>query len=46
MSSASLRGFPDSLPQVAQALRHSRVVAAFGRGGGRVEIRRVQRATP
>ncbi|HVD14076.1 MAG TPA: hypothetical protein VNK73_06480 [Actinomycetota bacterium] len=42
MSTPSLRGFPDSLPQVAQAMRHSRVVASFGRGPGRVEIRRVQ----
>jgi hypothetical protein len=42
MSTASLRGFPDSLPQVAQALRNSRVVATFGRGSERVEIRRVQ----
>ncbi|HEX6676844.1 MAG TPA: glycosyltransferase family 39 protein [Actinomycetes bacterium] len=46
MSSASLRGFPDSLPQVAEALRNSRVVASFGRGGGRVEVRRVQRPPP
>jgi hypothetical protein len=44
MSTQSLRGFPDSLPQVAQAMRHSRVVASFGRGPGRVEIRRVQSA--
>jgi hypothetical protein len=42
MSTPSLRGFPDQLPQVAEALRHSQPVATFGRGGGRVEIRRVQ----
>jgi hypothetical protein len=44
MSTPSMRGFPDSLPQVAQAMRHSRVVASFGRGPGRVEVRRVQTA--
>jgi len=44
MSSPSLRGYPDSLPQVTQALRNSRVVATFGRGPGRVEIRRVRAA--
>jgi hypothetical protein len=44
MSSPSLRGYPDSLPQVAHALRNSRVVATFGRGPGRVEIRRVRAA--
>jgi hypothetical protein len=44
MSSPSPRGYPDSLPQVAQALRNLWVVATFGRGPGRVEIRRVRAA--
>jgi hypothetical protein len=42
VSSATLRSFPDDLPQVSQALRGSKVVAAFGRGDERVEVREVQ----
>jgi hypothetical protein len=42
VSTATLRGFPDSLPQAREALRRSRVVASFGRGTQRVEIRKVQ----
>jgi hypothetical protein len=42
VSAATLRRFPDSLPQVAEALRHSHVVATFGRGAERVEIRKVE----
>jgi Dolichyl-phosphate-mannose-protein mannosyltransferase len=42
VSTATLRGFPDSLPQAREAQRRSRVVASFGRGGQRVEIRKVQ----
>jgi hypothetical protein len=42
VSTATLRSFPDSLPQAREALRRSRVVASFGRGSQRVEIRKVQ----
>jgi Dolichyl-phosphate-mannose-protein mannosyltransferase len=42
VSAATLRAFPDRLPQVAEAVRHSRVVASFGRGAERVEIRKLQ----
>jgi hypothetical protein len=42
ISTATLRSFPDDLPQVAETQRHSRVVASFGRGIERVEIRKVQ----
>jgi hypothetical protein len=42
VSTATLRSFPDDLPQVAETQRHSRVVATFGRGIERVEIRKVQ----
>ncbi|HZD00039.1 MAG TPA: glycosyltransferase family 39 protein [Actinomycetes bacterium] len=42
VSAVTLRRIPDSLPQVAKAMRHSRTVAAFGRGDERVEIRKVQ----
>jgi hypothetical protein len=42
VSTATLRSFPDSLPQVAETQRHSQVVATFGRGTQRVEIRKVQ----
>ncbi|HEU4400012.1 MAG TPA: glycosyltransferase family 39 protein [Actinomycetota bacterium] len=42
VSTATLRGFPERLPQVAEALRHSDVAASFGRGNGRVEIRKVR----
>jgi hypothetical protein len=37
-----VRGYPDSLPRVADALRHSRVVATFGRGEERVEVRKLE----
>jgi hypothetical protein len=42
VSSETLRSFPDSLPQARETLRRSRVVASFGRGTQRVEIRKVQ----
>jgi hypothetical protein len=42
VSTATLRGFPDNLPQAREAQRRSRVVASFGRGAQRVEIRKVQ----
>jgi hypothetical protein len=42
VSTATLRSFPDSLPQARETLRRSRVVASFGRGTQRVEIRKVQ----
>jgi hypothetical protein len=42
ISTATLRSFPDDLPQVAETQRHSRVVASFGRGIERVEIRKIQ----
>jgi Dolichyl-phosphate-mannose-protein mannosyltransferase len=42
VSAATLRAFPDRLPQVAEAVRHSRPVASFGHGAERVEIRRIQ----
>ena len=42
VSAATLRAFPDRLPQVAQAVRNSRVVASFGHGTERVEIRKIQ----
>ena len=42
ISTATLRSFPDDLPQVVETQRHSRVVATFGRGIERVEIRKVQ----
>jgi hypothetical protein len=42
VSAATLHAFPDRLPQVAEAVRHSRVVASFGHGAERVEIRKVQ----
>jgi hypothetical protein len=42
VSTATLRSFPDNLPQAREAQRHSRVVASFGRGAQRVEIRKVQ----
>ena len=37
-----LRSFPDSLPQAREAQRRSKVVATFGHGTQRVEIRKVQ----
>ena len=42
VSAATLRAFPDRLPQVAQAVRNSRPVASFGTGAERVEIRKIQ----
>jgi len=42
VSTATLRNFPDSLPQVREALRRSKVVAGFGHGTERVEIRKLQ----
>jgi hypothetical protein len=42
VSAATLRAFPDRLPQVSEAVRHSRVVAYFGHGADRVEIRKIR----
>ncbi|HTE68466.1 MAG TPA: glycosyltransferase, partial [Actinomycetes bacterium] len=42
VSTATLRSFPDSLPQAREAQRRSKVVATFGRGTQRVEIRKLQ----
>ena len=42
VSTATLRSFPDNLPQAREAQRRSRVVASFGSGTQRVEIRKVQ----
>jgi hypothetical protein len=42
VSTGTLRNFPDSLPQVREALRRSKVVADFGHGTERVEIRKLQ----
>ena len=42
VSSATLRSFPDNLPQAREAQRRSRVVASFGHGTQRVEIRKVR----
>jgi hypothetical protein len=42
VSTATLRSFPDNLPQAREAQRRSRVVASFGRGAQRVEIRKVR----
>jgi Dolichyl-phosphate-mannose-protein mannosyltransferase len=42
VSTATLRSFPDSLPQAREAQRRSKVVASFGRGSQRVEIRKVR----
>jgi dolichyl-phosphate-mannose-protein mannosyltransferase len=42
VSTTTLRSFPDTLPQAREAQRRSRVVASFGRGAQRVEIRKVQ----
>jgi len=41
VATPTMRGFPERLPQVAEALRHSEVAATFGSGTGRVEIRKV-----
>jgi hypothetical protein len=42
VSTATLRSFPDSLPQAREAQRRSKVVVTFGRGTQRVEIRKLQ----
>jgi hypothetical protein len=42
VSTATLRSFPDDLPQAREAQRRSRVVASFGHGTQRVEIRKVE----
>jgi hypothetical protein len=42
ISTATMRSFPDTLLQAREAQRRSRVVASFGRGAQRVEIRKVQ----
>jgi hypothetical protein len=42
VATPTMRGFPEHLPQVAEALRHSEVAATFGSGTGRVEVRKVQ----
>jgi hypothetical protein len=42
VATPTMRGFPESLPQVAEALRRSEVAATFGSGTGRVEVRKVQ----
>ena len=42
VSAATLRAFPDRLPQVAEAVRNSRPAASFGKGAERVEIRKIQ----
>jgi len=42
VATPTMRGFPEHLPQVAEAMRHSEVAATFGSGTGRVEVRKVQ----
>jgi hypothetical protein len=42
VSTATLRSFPDNLPQAHEAQRRSSVVTSFGHGSQRVEIRKVQ----
>jgi hypothetical protein len=42
VATATMRDFPENLPQVAEALRHSEVAASFGSGTGRVEVRKVE----
>ena len=42
VATPTMRGFPESLPQVGEALRNSEVAASFGSGSGRVEVRKVQ----
>jgi hypothetical protein len=42
VATPTMRGFPERLPQVGEALRHSEVAATFGSGTGRVEVRKVQ----
>jgi 4-amino-4-deoxy-L-arabinose transferase-like glycosyltransferase len=41
VSSPTVRQDPSSLPIVLAALAHSRVLAVFGTGSGRIEIRRI-----
>jgi hypothetical protein len=42
VSTATLRSFPDNLPEAREAQRRSKVVVTFGHGAQRVEIRKVQ----
>lgn len=42
VSTATLRSFTDNLPQAREAQRRSRVVASYGRGTQRDEVRKVQ----
>jgi cellulose synthase/poly-beta-1,6-N-acetylglucosamine synthase-like glycosyltransferase len=46
VSTDGMRSSLADTPNTAQALRHSRVVATFGRGPGRIEIREIIRAQP
>jgi len=45
VSTQSLRQFPATFPVVSNALDHSYVVASFGQGDGRVDVRRVDPAS-
>ena len=42
VSTATLRSFPDNLPEAREAQRRSKVVVTFGHGAQRVELRKVQ----
>jgi hypothetical protein len=42
VSTPTVRGFPERLPQLSEALRRSEPVATFGRGNQRVEVRELQ----
>ena len=46
VSTQAVRSTTRLTPTTAQALRHSRVVAHFGRGEGRIEIRAIARSHP
>ncbi|MFL5848603.1 MAG: glycosyltransferase [Solirubrobacteraceae bacterium] len=46
VSTQAIRSTTRLTPTTAQALRHSRVVAQFGRGEGRIEIRAITRPPP
>jgi 4-amino-4-deoxy-L-arabinose transferase-like glycosyltransferase len=46
VSTPAVRQDPASLPTVDTLLTHSTVVAAFGPGDGRIEIRRIDKETP
>jgi glycosyltransferase XagB len=46
VSTEAVRVTMDKTPTTAQAIQHSRVVAQFGRGDGRIEIRRIDRPRP